>query len=356
MIAEIKKVIVLPILWIMVLIFLIYNCFMIHNRFQIYENLNKIHQSIVNQTLPQETIQRYTSMYDNLDMMNILEMKEDMFQYHPNQSFQHFLESNYQKLQQRVIEIKDNQEKNDLFYPGDYYQLHTFLYKNIFSYLIIEIFLLTTIITLYIMDYERLKQTQEVIYSSQIGKRIQKKKAFAGLLVGLIFGSLIMIITLSYYFNTVSYQDLWHISISSAMASVPRGILYYPFITFFKLTVLQYLVISIILSFILIFITEMMVIAIQFFFNNSYLSFLGSILFLLLFYYISSFQTVSWLDILLSMNPSMFWFYCGTWLIENEIHLSFNGYEIISLFFQALIILIFINLAFHYFLQKDIKS
>ena len=355
MVTEIKKIIYLPAIWITVLLFILLNCFMIYNKFHSYENLDNIYRLIIDQTLDQKIINQYIPMYDNLDMMNILEVKQDMYDYHPSGDFQSFIESNYQKLQQRVEEIKDSKESDQLFYPGDYYRLHTFLYKNIMSYLIIEILILTLVSVLYVMDFERLKQTQEIVYSSKIGKKIQRKKVMSGLLVGIIIGAFLMVVTLSYYFATVSYQGLWDVSVSSAMASVPRGVLYYPLITFFKLSNLQYLLITIALSFILIFITVLMVVGIQLLLNNSYLSFLASMLLLLVFYYVSTFQTESWIDIILAMNPTMFWYYCGGWLIENEIHLSFNGFEVLSLSVQSLVITIILWICYKRYLHQDIK-
>ena len=44
----------------------------------------------------------YGGMYDNLDMMKILEKKQEMYNYHPKGNMQQFLEDNYRKLQFRA--------------------------------------------------------------------------------------------------------------------------------------------------------------------------------------------------------------------------------------------------------------
>ena len=50
--------------------------------------------------------QAYGKLYDNLDMLKIMKIKEKMSRYEPTGKYQKFIENNYKKLQKRTDEIK----------------------------------------------------------------------------------------------------------------------------------------------------------------------------------------------------------------------------------------------------------
>lgn len=80
----------------------------------------------------------YGGMYDNLDMMKILEKKQEMYNYHPKGNMQQFLEDNYRELQFRVEAIRSTEENSYGFYPGNQYKIHSILYGHIWKSLILE--------------------------------------------------------------------------------------------------------------------------------------------------------------------------------------------------------------------------
>lgn len=77
-------------------------------------------------------------MYDDLDMMKILEKKQEMYNYHPKGEMQQFMEDNYRKLQFRVEAIRSTEENGYGFYPGNQYKIHSILYGHIWKSLILE--------------------------------------------------------------------------------------------------------------------------------------------------------------------------------------------------------------------------
>ena len=112
----------------------------------------------------------YGGMYDNLDMMKILEKKQEMYNYHPKGNMQQFLEDNYRKLQFRVEAIRSTEENSYGFYPGNQYKIHSILYGHIWKSLILEGAVLMMLSVLFLMDYERINKTRDIVIATVAGK------------------------------------------------------------------------------------------------------------------------------------------------------------------------------------------
>ena len=140
-------------------------------------------------------------------MTKILKQKEEMLQYHPKGFMKKFVKDNYEHLQKRVEEIKSDKEYNDAFYPGQYYEIHSLLYSKLGKKLIVEMSLLMALSILFIMDYERLQKTNDLVDATRTGKRIMDYKAFAGTLSGILFSAILCIVSQT-TFNYNKFQDI----------------------------------------------------------------------------------------------------------------------------------------------------
>ena len=87
-----------------------------------------------------------------------------------------------------------------LFYPGQYYEIHSLLYSKLGKKLIVEMSLLMALSILFIMDYERLQKTNDLVDATRTGKRIMDCKAFAGTLSGILFSAILCSVTWIYFF------------------------------------------------------------------------------------------------------------------------------------------------------------
>ena len=135
-------------------------------------------------------------------MAKILKQKEEMLQYHPKGFMKKFVKDNYEHLQKRVEEIKSDKEYNDAFYPGQYYEIHSSLYSKLGKKLIVEMSLLMALSILFIMDYERLQKTNDLVDATRTGKRIMDCKAFAGTLSGILFSAILYAVLHGFIFFT----------------------------------------------------------------------------------------------------------------------------------------------------------
>lgn len=104
-------------------------------------------------------------------------------------------------------EIKSDKEYNDAFYPGQYYEIHSLLYSKLGKKLIVEMSLLMALSILFIMDYERLQKTNDLVDATRTGKRIMDYKAFTGTLSGILFSAILCSVTWIYFFTVYHLKD-----------------------------------------------------------------------------------------------------------------------------------------------------
>ncbi|MDO5409467.1 MAG: hypothetical protein Q4F21_03325 [Lachnospiraceae bacterium] len=295
-----------------------------------------------------------SELYDRVNMIEIKDLKEELQEYHPKGTYKRYIDTGYERLQRRVEEIRKNGEEMQAFYPGIYYELHNVLYHRIIKPVLLEMMLIMSIGILFLMDYERMQKTGELVYSSKAGRRIQKIKIKAGLSTGFLFCIVLLFSVLAIYFSKISYQGLWDVSVSSAMLAEYRGILFYPFITYVPMNIWQYLLATITIALLLVLVIGLLTAGIYLFLQNSYFSFLLEILLLFFFRFLAEYSTVTFWDVICKMNPTMLWFYCGRWFMEENLELCFPGNEALSLAIQFLAAGIVLCLVYRKFLKSDI--
>ena len=241
---EFQKIMKNPMLWLLAVIFCLVNCLIIYNEAGNKDTSKElvIMHDIIKKTddinhsrqaknrnerkqlskAYQEYYKENIDLYDKLDMTKILKQKEEMLQYHPKGFMKKFVKDNYEHLQKRVEEIKSDKEYNDAFYPGQYYEIHSLLYSKLGKKLIVEMSLLMALSILFIMDYERLQKTNDLVDATRTGKRIMDCKAFAGTLSGILFSAILCSVTWIYFFYCVSFKGLWNVSVASTLVAEKR--------------------------------------------------------------------------------------------------------------------------------------
>ena len=316
---EFQKIMKNPMLWLLAVIFCLVNCLIIYNEVGNKDTSKElvIMHDIIKKTddtnhsrqaknrnerkqlseAYQEYYKENIDLYDKLDMMKILKQKEEMLQYHPKGFMKKFVKDNYEHLQKRVEEIKSDKEYNDAFYPGQY--------------------------------YERLQKTNDLVDATRTGKRIMDYKAFVGTLSGILFSAILCSVTWIYFFYCVSFKGLWNVSVASTLVAEKRySGWFYPFVTFFKMTQIQYLILTLTVYLGIILLIALATIAIQFLLGNSYFSFAILILLNMALFLVAYYSNVTFMDVILRLlNPTNLYITSGAWFMENDITLSFAGNE-----------------------------
>lgn len=268
------------------------------------------------------------SMYDGLDMMDILERKKNMCRYYAAGLYEKFIDKNYERWQERVNGIKSTGEGNYGFYPGAAYRVHGIFYGKVCRTLLLEMAALVMLSMLFLMDYERLHRTRELVAAARTGKKTMAVKAAAGFLCGMMASFILMGATFLYFFSKVSFAELWQAPVASYVMAEIRGNLFYPFITCCPLTLRQYFILSIAVFAALLLISGSITAAFYMLLQNSYFAFLCQCLFYMVSYLAAFYHTATFADVILAVfNPASLWITCGGWFMENDLILSFPANE-----------------------------
>ncbi len=304
----------------------------------------------------QSYLETYGTMYDNLDMMDILKQKERMYDYHPTGAYGKFINENYEKLQKRVEEIKQSGEDDYGFYPGMVYNIHGFLYGKIGKKLLLEMTVLVILSILFLMDYERIHKTRNLVLVTRTGKQVMRTKVLMGLLGGLLYSLLLMAGTYGYFFFHVSFIGLWKVPVASNLITEARGQLTYPFITFWRLSEANYLLLTLLVFMGILLLAAGLSIAIQMLLQNSYLTFLVQCLLFMSLELFAYWNTATFFDVVKAVcNPVVLWITCGAWFMENELSLSFAGNEFLCIGCSGILVMALISIGCFRYKKLEVK-
>lgn len=373
---EIKRLMRMPILWGLLVVFIGFNVFMVYTElgyrdiredtFGIYDlilsrssNLDTDNQTSISQDkneyekMYDDYIRDYICIYDRLDMHGVKEMKENMLNFHPTGTYKTFIDRNYDKLNLRVAEIIESGDYRADFYPGDIFKVHKRLY-TLLKIIAIEAIIITCLSILYIMDIDRLCDTRSLVFSSKLGRSSIIIKFYAGLLFGTLQCATLFSTGICAFLIFTPLSKLWGIPVSSAMVMESSGLWEYPFITFVRLDIGTELLLAITSVIILNALLGLISGAVQLFTHNSYISMLlvslGFVA-LLAAPLAARSQTVFKTAVLL--NPAVMWQYCGRWFIEHNPALSFAWSEFWTIGIWSTIGIIAFMLGRHRLYQKD---
>lgn len=205
------------------------------------------------------------------------------------------------------------------------------------------------------MDNERISMTEDLVFSSYYGRNVMKTKLCAGISGGMLLSLLIPAVSMPAFFICVPMKGLWNVPVSSVMVMESSGLWEYPFITFIKLTIGREFLISIVISVLIILLTGFIAGTVQLFINNSYITMTGTAAFLvelMLGTYIV--ENASWLKTAVCLNPSCLWYYCGRWMIENDLPVSFSWSEFLTIGVWSCLSIVFFIIGLFTFKNKDI--
>ncbi|MEI5909697.1 hypothetical protein WAK64_22145 [Bacillus spongiae] len=178
------------------------------------------------------------------------------------------IRSQYDKFNQRYLEVVDNKEYKHLFPAQSVFGTHLLLFKTMFKTLLLESLILTILVTAYVMNFEFDRGTYLLAYSTKRGRELWIDKIWAALITNFGMWTLIMASSLIAYFNVFSYREFWHVPISSYFNAGKEW-----FMSWWNLSFLDYLSAVIILAYLLIILFTLMTVIFTRWIHNSYLVF-----------------------------------------------------------------------------------
>lgn len=294
-------------------------------------------------------VKAYETIYQDFDIRSLLTSK-----YTPDESsYYTWIAHNYDKLQERVEQIKVTGEDKYAFYPGIDYKVHSLLFISLLRMVALQSLILTVLAVLYLMDYERIHKTEYLTYASRTGRNIQLTKWLSGIIMGFLYTMILIAVSLMLFLLCVPMQGLWKTPVSSFMMMQSRGFYLYPYITFVRLSFRKYLFLSLLIVFLLILLLGLFSGAVQFFFRNSYLTMLSiGFLFMGMIALPYLFST-GFLHTVMMLNPAALWYMCGGWFIEYDPAVSFAWSEFLTIFGGLIVVMLGFAFGKKYFLNID---
>ena len=284
--------------------------------------------------------------------INIMEMGERAIEaYGLSGSAAKLAKENYKELANRFEEIKENKEHKNLFFLGQTYRMHSLLFRDIFSKCIYEIMILVVLITAYLINFEFDNKTNLLVYSTKRGRKNIKDKFTVCMLASLIVSSLILGITLSYYFTMFDYSEVLNVPITTAFNWEYNT----PYISWFNNTFIEHLILSVLI----VIMCAVMFISISFIIcsliKNSYLVFFIFFIIFGISLMIPSLVSKS-SPLLIYSHYNIFQLICNPhMLFMNMGPVMFKNYELITIVTNGMVIILGSLFTISKFKNEDIN-
>lgn len=259
----------------------------------------------------------------------------------------------YGKLSERMEYIKDSGEYKQWAFAGKPYRMHSLLFRTVFNVLLFEAVILIVLATAFIANYEFENKTHLLTYSTKRGRSLMKDKLAASLIVSTTIFAILIAVTLGTYFSIFDYSHLWMSSTSSAFNWEYK----LPYITWWNIPFLQFLLLVILVLFSSVLLFSAIVFTISILMKNSYYTFFIFAIFFALGYLAPGFMPSSSIFIIIAsfnltvlvLNPHML--FSG----QNGLGTMFQYYEIITIIVWIFIVVGTSMLTFRFFKKQGIQ-
>ena len=242
--------------------------------------------------------------------INMDELREGLFKTAPVQGrLAGFMDSQFTKWEGRYEEVVKTEEYKEWFFAGEY-RMHSELFRSLVKNIAVQSVLLVVLITALIANYEVEHRTQFTMYTTKKGRSLIRHKFSAAMGVSFLAFVLLAGFSLGIFFLTYDYSSVWQTPISSGLNWEYQ----LPYITWWPLTVWQYLLLALLTELVVVLIVAMLTFAISLYVKNSYFTWILGISLLVAVFLLPSFlnafpvlQFITNLNIaLVLLNPHMY--------------------------------------------------
>jgi len=150
------------------------------------------------------------------------------------------LKLKYEKLEPVIREKAANDDSLSVYFSGETYRIHNRIFNDFGKLFLAESGILSILIMLYLLDYETLCGTSDLVFSAKRGRRILTDKFRAGIAVGVGLFLLIFGTGYAVLFLTNDFSVVWHENVSSLQNVIQGAVFKKPFITWERMNVGTY--------------------------------------------------------------------------------------------------------------------
>jgi|GEM_PF-845932 len=300
-----------------------------------------------------QAVPELREQYADMDMWEIAKGMLDIMTKPTSDEVDRIVYANYDKLEQRVIALREQGEHLHLFFQGVVHKLHSFLYKHILGLMLYQMMLLSVLITAQIMNYETDRNTHPLMYATRRGRRLQRDKLAAALLSSLLAAVVLLAVNLTAYFRLFDYSELWQVPISTGLM---REFRFTPYIAWWPFRFAEYLGAVIGLALVLQLIFAGLAAWLAHYVRNSY--FVCCMFLLLLgagWVVITVTPPGSLLIFAAYANPFQLLWVPHGWFMMKNVFSTYPSYELVTVGSWLVIVAALLGLARRHFIRRDLR-
>lgn len=301
--------------------------YILGDTFQKKLEIADIHDTEYYKQLVNET-NNIVDVFDNYNVLEVGETYVDNLEL--KGSIAEKMKNKYVLLQRSVDKKEQNNESLTLYLASSTYNIHSFLFTNLLSKILLEGALIGVLAVLFSLDYEQIYKTEDVVYATREGRNLISKKLYSGIIIGTFFYIIIAIISLILFLTLNKFGSILGSSISSSFNFIKDTIIgIRPFTTWNSFSILSYIIAFLILSIGLIICFMLIAFCLGVLVRNIYIGFaifvISNALFLLLPSYISTSNILFYTFVL---SPVNLWMKQGLWFTDGGIEVLWPNFEI----------------------------
>lgn len=316
--------------------------------------LSEVDETIFHSQLMGETMER-VDPYKNYDVMNLAECYIALMNLSGNSSKK--MAEKYKRFQNSIDQLEKDDAGMNIYAASETYEQHGRLFKTALHMILTEGILIGVLLTLYLHGYEWQNSTSDLLYSTKKGRGIALSKVWAGIFGITFIYCVLCSYTFMLFFNIYDYSGIWGANVSSQFNYVNEGIFIKPFLTWKSLNVLQYLILSFGLCYLLIIVFSLFSSALGILVRNSYFAFLLFILIFALLEILPSFYVkIKWWSgyFLSNFSPIRLYMTHAVWFTEYGSISVTPWHETIGIFMNLILFTVVTAVCFYYFKKRDI--
>ncbi|WP_054705972.1 hypothetical protein [Bacillus sp. JCM 19041] len=174
------------------------------------------------------------------------------------------VQARYAPIDNRITEMVETNEHTTLFFRG--YEIHSLLYREVIRNTLLGLSIVLVLLTAFSVNYEFDRNTALHTYSTKRGRKLLVNKWLAVNVASLLFITAVLGATLLAFFLTTSFSGMWNSYVSSYFNM--DGSL--PYLTWWPITMWQFLILAIGLTYLLLFIVVQLAFFTSVWVRNSY--------------------------------------------------------------------------------------
>lgn len=232
------------------------------------------------------------------------------------------LDAKYNRLQKSIGLLEKQDASLSVSSAGMTDEMLSKLFESLCRAIITEGWLLAAFMAIYLAGSETLSKTAYIVYSTKMGRKVQRIKYIASFLSGLLSYLFLTVIGIGGFCSFWDMGSVWDGSISSQFHHRKIALFKIPFITWKPFTVAEYLAAMLLLGVVVLGIFHAVSFGIGMVSGDAFRAFLilaGAGMFCVLANMLSADCSSFWLYQLTEWNPVMFWWKQYKWFTDMDL-------------------------------------